>query len=176
MADRIVPRKQAKNFGPSLTEQSEFARTDINALSQKVLRSRLQGNPNGRTPIYGVMPSVSYHEMMNKIVAMDTQFNRLPPKVRRRFMNRPEAMLAFLEDENNRREAVELGLVDDPAIAAQIREEQLSKRRPQKPDSRQVDLVDESGENPDGEAVLEADDEAQPRKAAKPASSSKKGR
>jgi len=166
MADRIVPRRHAKISGPSLTEQAEAAKTDINALSQRVLRQRLQGNPNGRQPIYGVMPSASYHEMMNKIVAMDSQFNRLGPKIRRRFMNRPELMLAFLEDENNRREALQLGLIDDPELAAIMRREEAEKRGP-KADADQVDLVDESGEIPDSEGALEEDEEAQPRKRGK---------
>jgi len=163
MADRIVPRRHAKISGPSLTEQSEAARTDINALSQKVLRQRLQGNPNGRQPIYGVMPSATYHEMMNKIVTMDSQFNRLGPKVRRRFMNRPELMLAFLEDENNRREALTLGLIEDPELAAIMRQEEAEKRRPKAEPVNDPD----NGENPDGEAVLDEDDESQPRKRAK---------
>lgn len=147
MGDRIVPRVQSTPDGFSLTDQSSKDRTDINLLPQRTMRMRLQGNPNGRTPIYGAMPSLSYHEMMNKIMALDTQFNRLPPKIRRRFKNQPLLLLGFLEDENNRREAVELGLVDDPELAEVIRQEKLDKIRAASNPS-QLDLVKEAGERP----------------------------
>lgn len=165
MTNRIVPRKYADVSGVSLTAQSEKDKTDINLLSQRTLKMRLQGNPNGRQPIYGVMPAISYHEMMNKIIDMDTQFNKLPPKIRRRFHNRPEQMLAFLGDEKNRREALELGLIDDPELAEEIRREKADKKRkPDERDPNQLDLVREAEETHLTLETNKPDDEANPRK------------
>lgn len=167
MNERIVPRKHANISGVSMAEQSEVDRTDINKLSQKHLRQRLVGDPNGRQPIYGVMPSISYHEMMNKVATIDTQFMRLPGKIRKRFNNRPEMMLAFLNDENNRREAVQLGMVDDPELLAEIQSEERAKRFPKPPsDPAQTNLLDDTGETPDSQAALQSDPEANPRPSA----------
>jgi len=161
-------RRFADVSGKSQTVQAEKDKTDINQLMGKHLQQRMQGNPNGRQPIYGAVPSATYHEMMNSIVSMDTQFNRLPANIRKRFMNRPEVMLRFLEDPNNRRECVELGMIDDPQMLEQIQAEARAKAR-KKAQAVQTDLTDpqDDGETSEAQAALEADEEANPRKGVK---------
>lgn len=148
--------------GASLTRQSEADKQDINKMSSQYLRMRYQNaSPLGRKPIYGSMPSATYHEMMNAITRMDNQFNQLPPRMRARFKNRPEIMLAFLEDDNNRREALKMGLIVDPELEEVLRQEEKAKQA-RRNGVEQVDLVDESGETPESEKALQADEEAQP--------------
>lgn len=155
-------RPHPKNDPVSLTRQSEEARTNINKIAQHHMRQRMAGNPNGRQPIYGVVPSKSYHEMMNAIVSLDTQFARLPPKIRKRFHGRPELLLSFLEDDNNRREAVMMGLVSDPELLARM-EAEARLRAARGRNGEQLDFTREDGETPESEEALRADEEANPR-------------
>lgn len=55
-----------------------------------------------------------YHSAMNVVAAADAAFMELPGALRARFENDPGRLLAFLNDEKNRAEAVELGLVVKP--------------------------------------------------------------
>lgn len=102
--------------GPSLTQQHQKDETDINKMSAKLMRARAAGNPTGRKPFFGVIPSETFHEMLNKVTDIDNQFRRLPGKVRFRFRNNPEMLLRFLEDSTNLDEAVKLGLVNPPPV------------------------------------------------------------
>ena len=53
-------------------------------------------------------------ELMHKSREM---FMELPSNIRDRFDNRPELLVKFLQDESNRKEAEELGLVNKPVMA-----------------------------------------------------------
>lgn len=55
-----------------------------------------------------------YHSSLNRIIAAQEAFDALPATVRSRFQNDPGQLLAFLENPDNRDEAVELGLVSSP--------------------------------------------------------------
>ncbi len=44
----------------------------------------------------------------------------LPAKIRARFDHDPNALLQFLQDETNRNEAIEIGLIDGEPVVAPI--------------------------------------------------------
>lgn len=113
--------------GPNPTQQSQLPETDINMMSAKYLKSRMAGNPNGRKPMFIEVPSASFHEMMNTVMRMRDDFSRLSAKVRAKFMNDPGVMLAWLENPDNRREGVRMGLIDDPELAYNMEQERLRK-------------------------------------------------
>lgn len=113
-------RTHAESGPVNPTVQSQVSETDINAMSAKYLKSRMAGNPQGRKPMFIEVPSASFHEMMNKVARIRQDFERLSAKLRRRFMDDPGVMLAFVENPDNREECVKLGLIDDPELAYEI--------------------------------------------------------
>lgn len=124
--------------GPNPAQQHHLDSTDINRITAKHLVQRAQGNPQGRKPMFIEVSSASFHDMMNRVSRIKEDFDRLPARLRQRFLNSPGVLLAFTEDPANRREAVSLGLIEDPELLYQIEAEKASKR-PIKP--VQVELV-----------------------------------
>lgn len=96
---------------PSLTQQSFRDECDINVL---VARFGLGAPlPQGMVPpVFGDFTGVDdYQSALNAIMAADERFMQMPAQVRSRFGNDPQQFVEFCSDENNRDEAVKLGLV-----------------------------------------------------------------
>jgi phage internal scaffolding protein len=106
--------------GKSLTKQSFKQETDINHIVKMF-------GVTGKVPVtpiepqYGDFSGVSdYHSAMNQINAANEVFMALPAKLRAKFDHDPNALLNFLNNEANRDEAIELGLIDGQPVAAPI--------------------------------------------------------
>ena len=98
----------------SLTNQSFKDETDINTI---VKRFGLTGEMPSTlaVPLSGdFTEAMTFEESMNLIAQSNQQFMLLPADVRERFNNDPGRLIAFLEDDNNRDEALKLGLVNKP--------------------------------------------------------------
>jgi len=152
--------------GKSRTQQSDAEQNDLNKMAAKHLSHRVKnGDPNGAQPVFGYVPSETYHEMLNRVTDTQNAFNRLPARVRTKFHNDPAQMLRFVEDKRNYKEARKMGLIDaSEAMEAELREA-----------AAQIDLVDKAGSTaPVGDEMPKADDEAQPR-ISKPATLPKGG-
>lgn len=96
----------------SLTHQSFKEECDINTI---VRRFGLTGElpENLRMPVSGDFTGVTdFHTAMIVVRQAQEEFLRVPAHIRARFANDPGEMMAFLEDERNRDEAVRLGLVN----------------------------------------------------------------
>ncbi len=105
---------------PSLAQQHMRDECDINVI---VERFGVTGQLPVRAiePSYGDFSGVSdYHTAMNKIKAADEAFMALPAKLRAKFDHDPNALLNFLENEANRDEAIQLGLIDGQPVAEPI--------------------------------------------------------
>jgi len=105
---------------PSLAQQHMKDECDINLI---VERFGVTGQLPVRAiePSYGDFSGVSdYHTALNKIRAADEAFMALPAKLRAKFDHDPNALLNFLENEANRNEAIELGLIDGEPVAQPI--------------------------------------------------------
>lgn len=103
---------------PSLTQQSFAEEVDINTI---VKRFGLTGQlPQAiRAPTYGDFDDIpSYHQAQNAIRQADEAFRAMPADVRYRFGNDPGRFVDFVSDENNRAEAIRLGLVV-PAVVVE---------------------------------------------------------
>lgn len=104
----------------SRTKQEFVEQSDVNTIMTKFQKTgqidpRLDRGP-GR---YGdFTSSMDYHSTLNAIVQAQEAFYDLPSALRARFHNDPGELLAFLEDDKNRAEAIELGLVNPPAEEA----------------------------------------------------------
>jgi len=84
---------------------------DINTI---VKRFGLTGEvPTGyRAPMSGDFTGVNdFHTAMNAVRQAEESFMELPAALRKRFGNDPQELMRFLDDGENRAEAVKLGLV-----------------------------------------------------------------
>jgi len=100
---------------PSLAQQHFKEECDINTILERFnITGLLPESP--LSPRYGDFSGIGdYHTAMNRVMAAKDEFLALPAQIRARFNNDPAELIEFLQNENNRLEAEELGLVDKAA-------------------------------------------------------------
>lgn len=99
---------------PTLAQQQFKEESDINTI---VDRFGLTGEMPQvlNFPQYGDFTGIfDYQTAMNVVVQGREEFMKLPAKLRARFHNDPAEMLDFLADDDNKDEAIKLGLVKAP--------------------------------------------------------------
>lgn len=98
----------------SMTQQNFADDADINTI---VKRFGITGQlPNGvAMPQSGEFSDVTdFHTAMNLVKAAETAFMAIPAETRARFGHDPGKVMQFLDDANNREEAIKLGLIEKP--------------------------------------------------------------
>lgn len=97
-----------------VTRQEFKEDADINTIVKRFgLSGEMPANP--RMPLSGDFVAVSdFKTAMDLLTRSQEEFMSFPADVRARFQNDPGEMMAFLEDEANREEAVKLGLIAKP--------------------------------------------------------------
>jgi phage internal scaffolding protein len=105
---------------PSLTQQHMKDECDINILVERFgVTGQMPVAP--LEPTYGDFSGVSdYHTALNAIRASDEAFMALPAKIRAKFDHDPNALLQFLQNADNRDEAIEIGLIDGEPVVQPI--------------------------------------------------------
>ena len=100
---------------PSLAQQHFKDECDINnILRQFNVTGLLPESP--LSPRYGDFTGIGdYHTALNRVIAAQDEFEALPDQIRARINNDPAELISFLEDDKNRPEAEELGLVEKGA-------------------------------------------------------------
>jgi len=95
----------------SRTQQHFKDECDIN----NILR---QFNITGMLPEQAVSPRygdfsgiMDYHSALNQVIAAEDEFMSLPATLRARFENDPAQLIEFLDNPENKNEAIKLGLV-----------------------------------------------------------------
>lgn len=104
---------------PTLTQQQYAEESDINFIAD---RYGLTGEVPTvlQLPKYGDFSGIyDFQSANNAVIEARRQFMTLPAKLRARFENEPQRLLSFLEDPENREEAIFLGLVNKPDDAPQ---------------------------------------------------------
>lgn len=96
---------------PTLAQQHFKEECDINTILQKFsITGILPEAP--LSPRYGDFSGISdYHTALNRVIAAQDEFEALPAQIRARFDNDPAKLIEFLDNDANRPEAEELGLV-----------------------------------------------------------------
>lgn len=106
---------QTVNNEPTMTIQSERESCDINKIVAQHLRTGIMTNVRTSPLEYGDFNGTDdYATAQMRIQEADEAFMSLPAELRFRFKNDPAQLIEFLNDENNRAEAIELGLVAPP--------------------------------------------------------------
>lgn len=95
--------------------QQQFAEEcDINTIVKRFgLTGQLPTNFN--PPVSGDFTGINdFHSAMNQVRSAQEEFMKLDGQLRYRFNNDPQRLMEFLEDSNNRDEALKLGLIQKP--------------------------------------------------------------
>lgn len=115
--------KKAKPTSFSKTDNSSVSKTqqhfredcNINSIIKKYNTSGLLTDPAvvpTRQPMTGDMTGVvDFHTMQNKMIEMRQYFKSIPAIIRKRFGNDPDQLLAWINNPDNKSEAIELGLL-----------------------------------------------------------------
>lgn len=110
------PQKKVYDKGPknSKVQQHFKDECDINQIVSKFLKTG-EIKQEMRNHTYGdFSEGLQYREAMNRIIKADDEFQRLPAAIRKRFGQDPGQLIEFLNDEKNREEAQEIGLIEKP--------------------------------------------------------------
>jgi len=110
-----MPRHIKSTTKPSLAQQQFKREADINHI---IARARHTGVMPGtvRQARFGDFSnSASFMEMRNLVADANQHFQSLPAKIRSRFGNDPYQVVRFIEDPENRDEAIKLGFIEKPA-------------------------------------------------------------
>jgi phage internal scaffolding protein len=105
---------------PSLAQQHMKDECDINVIIDRFgVTGQIPQTPV--SPTYGDFSGVTdYHSALNQINATMEDFMALPAQLRVRFGHDPVQLLEFLENDQNRDEAIQLGLIDGKPVAETI--------------------------------------------------------
>lgn len=102
-------------FEGGRTKQAPSAACDINNIVARYERTGFLEHVRKTPGVYADATGYGdYHEMANRVTAAKQSFMMLPAELRLRFGNDPGQLLAFVSNDNNRDEAVQLGLIPAP--------------------------------------------------------------
>ena len=133
------PKTGIEFIEPTLTQQQFKSECDINCIMQRYAKTGLLVDPtiqSNRKPIFGDFSAeFDYQSTQNMIVSANQQFAELSATLRKRFHNNPAELLEFLGNEENRDEAVKLGLINAPVEPEQSADIAAIKEDREKKDS-----------------------------------------
>jgi phage internal scaffolding protein len=111
-------REQIFFDDPSLTKQAFKDECDINRIMRRWLKDGVVTHLSSAAAVYrDVSSDIDYQVVMNQVIDLQDSFMNLPSNIRKRFSNDPLNLLDFIQDPDNAKEAVELGLVSAPEVA-----------------------------------------------------------
>lgn len=94
------------------TEQNYKKECDVNMIVAKYDKTGLITHIQKFEAQFGDLTGLDFKQAQDLIANARNQFEQLPSHIRKRFRNSPEYLLHFMEDENNREEAIRLGLIN----------------------------------------------------------------
>lgn len=93
------------------TEQAHKDQTDINKIIDRFDKEGLIKGVQKFEGKFGDFTGIDFKTMQDQVAGAKSQFEALPSEIRARFENQPYKLLEFMDDPNNREEAIELGLI-----------------------------------------------------------------
>lgn len=103
-------------YGESMTLQEFERECNINYIVDSFMSTGVLPNVDDE-PLYGDFSNIGdFAAIQQSFVDTYAQFDALPSAVRKRFNNDPADLIAFINDSNNRDEAVKLGLINTPSV------------------------------------------------------------
>lgn len=108
--------------GSGRTKQSFKDECDINQILARFKRTRTFDFVNTMQPRYGDCTGLEFRQAMETVAGAKSMFHAMPAHLRARFNNDPAEFLDFVNDERNRDEARELGLLRPEEVSAPAQE------------------------------------------------------
>lgn len=93
------------------TEQAHKDACDVNKIIRKYDKTGLISHISKIEGQFGDVSGEDFKSMQDTIVRAQQMFDQLPSEIRVKFQNSPQTLLAFMDDPNNRQEAIDLGLI-----------------------------------------------------------------
>lgn len=120
------------------TKQSFKDEVDINKIMKKVERGGMITHLNAREPFYGDVSGITgYQDALLVVNEAQELFSGLSAQIRKRFRNDPAEFIAFMDNPDNKKEAMELGII------------------PMEKDPNEIHWSDEDPNNPKNKKVVE---------------------
>lgn len=94
-----------------MTEQSHKNECDVNLIIKKYDRNGLIDHISRMEARFGDATALEFKEAMDLVTGATDMFNNLPAEIRGRFQNNPENLIGFMDNPDNREEAIKLGLI-----------------------------------------------------------------
>jgi phage internal scaffolding protein len=94
-----------------LTEQAHKDACDVNKIIRKYDTQGLISHISKFEAKFGDLTGLDFKAANDLIAAAKSTFENLPSEIRNRFKNSPEELLTFMENPENRDEAIKLGLI-----------------------------------------------------------------
>lgn len=116
------PRKRFRiEFpGKGRTKQSMRDECDINLIMAKYQKTGAIAHVNSHGAKYDFATSQDFSEAMRTVTVAQDMFDHLPSSIRNRFANDPGQFLDFVQDADNREEAVKLGILRAEEVVAPL--------------------------------------------------------
>lgn len=106
------PGRQHEDGSPLyFTEQHHKRECDVNEIIAKYDKTGLITHVKNFEAKFGDMTGIDFKTAHDLVISAQNSFDALPSEIRNRFQNSPEHLLRFMEDPNNRDEAIKLGLI-----------------------------------------------------------------
>ena len=102
------------NTDPSLTQQQFKDECDINNIIKTYSQTGVLPVSKKVGAFLDVSNVTDYQTSLQTVYEAQRAFDALPSKIRTRFENDPNLLLAFIEDDKNYDEALSLGLLEKP--------------------------------------------------------------
>lgn len=93
------------------TEQSHKDSCNINSIIKKFDKNGLITHVSKIEAKYGDLTGLDFQSANNLVIKAMNDFMELPSKIRNRFKNSPEMFIEFMDNPDNRDEAIALGLI-----------------------------------------------------------------
>jgi len=114
------PKPETFNDDPETGAVQEFGyECNINTIMEKV-KKRKPVIISDQIAQYGDFSGITdFHQANNRMIEIENEFMKVPARVRAKFGHDPEKFISFLMNEQNRAEAIELGLINKPETVAE---------------------------------------------------------
>lgn len=103
-------------LGDDKTKQSFQDECDINCIMAKYERTGIIESGNSQQPQYGEASAFDFQQAQNIVIKAEQMFDALPATVRSKFDNDPHTMLNWMDNPENRSEAITMGLLPTPIM------------------------------------------------------------
>lgn len=106
------PGKKGKDGKPIyFTEQHHKKECDVNLIIKKYDTQGVLSHVNTMEARFGDVTGADFRKAQDLFIQAKNSFESLPSEIKKRFQNDAGQFLEFMEDENNREEAIKLGLI-----------------------------------------------------------------